>query len=73
MWKYRWNVFLLFYCIFDTFLPLILGQILSVRVMTDESGNSRGFGFVSFESHSDAKRVSEKTDLYVWVFADLKG
>lgn len=55
-------VFLLFYYIFDTFLPLILGPTLSVRVMTDESGNSRGFGFVSFESHSDAKQVSDKTE-----------
>ncbi|XP_048009136.1 polyadenylate-binding protein 4-like [Megalobrama amblycephala] len=36
------------------------GSTLSVRVMTDESGNSRGFGFVSFESHSDAKRAVDE-------------
>ncbi|XP_016119858.1 polyadenylate-binding protein 1-like [Sinocyclocheilus grahami] len=40
--------------IFSTF-----GPTLSVRVMTDEKGHSRGFGFASFEKHSDAKRVSD--------------
>ncbi len=35
------------------------GPTLSVRVMTDEKGISRGFGFASFENHSDAKRVSD--------------
>lgn len=36
------------------------GPTLSVRVMTDERGNSRGFGFVSFEKHSDAKQAVDE-------------
>uniref|UniRef100_H0WXC3 Poly(A) binding protein cytoplasmic 1 n=1 Tax=Otolemur garnettii TaxID=30611 RepID=H0WXC3_OTOGA len=31
------------------------GPALSVKVMTDESGKSKGFGFVSFERHEDAQ------------------
>jgi len=37
---------------------LLLGPALSVKVMTDESGKSKGFGFVSFERHEDAQKVS---------------
>lgn len=37
---------------------VIKGPALSIRVMTDESGKSKGFGFVSFERHEDAQRVS---------------
>ncbi|XDB57003.1 PREDICTED: polyadenylate-binding protein 1 isoform X2 [Capra hircus] len=33
------------------------GPALSVKVMTDESGKSKGFGFVSFERHEDAQKV----------------
>ncbi|XP_059379874.1 embryonic polyadenylate-binding protein B-like isoform X2 [Carassius carassius] len=33
------------------------GKTLSVCVMTDESGCSRGFGFVNFENHKDARRA----------------
>ncbi|CAD7671188.1 unnamed protein product [Nyctereutes procyonoides] len=35
------------------------GKTLSVKVMTDASGRSRGFGFVSFESHEAARRAVE--------------
>ncbi|XP_030073205.1 polyadenylate-binding protein 1 [Microcaecilia unicolor] len=33
------------------------GPALSVKVMTDESGKSKGFGFVSFERHEDAQKA----------------
>lgn len=33
------------------------GKTLSVRVMRDERGHSRGFGFVNFENHEDAQKV----------------
>ena len=35
------------------------GSVLSVRVMTDESGKSKAFGFVNFENFEDAKKVIE--------------
>jgi RNA recognition motif-containing protein len=38
---------------------LFLGPALSVKVMTDESGKSKGFGFVSFERHEDAQKVRD--------------
>lgn len=38
-------------------LLYFLGPALSIRVMTDESGKSKGFGFVSFERHEDAQKV----------------
>lgn len=41
-----------------TNLVCLLGPALSVKVMTDESGKSKGFGFVSFERHEDAQKVS---------------
>lgn len=40
------------------YFVLFLGPALSVKVMTDESGKSKGFGFVSFERHEDAQKVS---------------
>ncbi|KAG0028785.1 Protein phosphatase PP2A regulatory subunit B [Podila clonocystis] len=44
------------------------GPITSCVVSTDESGRSKGFGFINFESHEDAKRaVDELHD------ADFKG
>ncbi|EPQ14876.1 Polyadenylate-binding protein 4 [Myotis brandtii] len=33
------------------------GKIVSVKVMTDSSGKSKGFGFVSFDTHEAAKRA----------------
>ena len=36
------------------------GNIISQRVMLDEEGRARGFGFVSFDSHESAARVSSK-------------
>lgn len=36
-----------------------LGPALSIRVMTDENGKSKGFGFVSFERHEDAQKVGD--------------
>ncbi|NXC12824.1 PABP1 protein, partial [Corythaeola cristata] len=35
------------------------GPALSVKVMTDESGKSKGFGFVSFERHEDAQKLQK--------------
>ena len=34
------------------------GKIYSAVVMKDETGKGRGFGFVSFENHESAARVS---------------
>ncbi|XP_044151319.1 polyadenylate-binding protein 1-like [Bufo gargarizans] len=36
------------------------GPTLSVKVMTDENGKSKGFGFVSFEKHEDALRAVDE-------------
>uniref|UniRef100_A0A5F4W171 Polyadenylate-binding protein n=1 Tax=Callithrix jacchus TaxID=9483 RepID=A0A5F4W171_CALJA len=36
------------------------GLPLSVKVMTDESGKSKGFGFVSFERHEDAQKAVDE-------------
>ncbi|KAI4817801.1 hypothetical protein KUCAC02_011177 [Chaenocephalus aceratus] len=36
------------------------GQAMSIRVMTDESGKSRGFGFVSFDRHEDAQQAVDE-------------
>uniref|UniRef100_A0A7C4Y2E2 RNA-binding protein n=1 Tax=candidate division WWE3 bacterium TaxID=2053526 RepID=A0A7C4Y2E2_UNCKA len=41
--------------LFDKF-----GSILSARVVTDDKGRSKGFGFIDFENEDDAnKAVSE--------------
>ncbi|XP_018582760.1 polyadenylate-binding protein 1b isoform X2 [Scleropages formosus] len=36
------------------------GTAMSIRVMTDDMGKSRGFGFVSFEKHEDAQRAVDE-------------
>ncbi|KAM6220982.1 polyadenylate-binding protein 4-like [Rhynchocyon petersi] len=36
------------------------GTTLSVKVMTDSSGKSKGFGFVSFDSHEAAKKAVDE-------------
>ncbi|MCI4386465.1 hypothetical protein PGIGA_G00062640 [Pangasianodon gigas] len=36
------------------------GPVVSVRVMTDENGKSRRFGFVRFERHEDAQRAVDE-------------
>uniref|UniRef100_A0A674CGG2 Polyadenylate-binding protein n=1 Tax=Salmo trutta TaxID=8032 RepID=A0A674CGG2_SALTR len=36
------------------------GRSMSIRVMTDDSGKSRGFGFVSFERHEDAQKAVDE-------------
>ncbi|KAG7228206.1 hypothetical protein INR49_013369 [Caranx melampygus] len=36
------------------------GRTLSVRVMKDERGHSRGFGFVNFANHEDAQKAVDE-------------
>lgn len=36
------------------------GPVTSVKVMTDHSGKSKGFGFIRFERHVDAKKAIEE-------------
>ncbi|XP_068431317.1 polyadenylate-binding protein 1b [Clinocottus analis] len=36
------------------------GNSMSIRVMSDDSGKSRGFGFVSFERHEDAQKAVDE-------------
>ncbi|KAM3839115.1 polyadenylate-binding protein 1-like [Vipera latastei] len=38
------------------------GNTLSVKVMIDNSGRSKGFGFVNFEKHQDARKAVEHMD-----------
>lgn len=37
----------------------IYGKVHNAVIMRDEKGKSRGFGFVNFYSHEDAKRAVE--------------
>uniref|UniRef100_A0A672HPC5 Polyadenylate-binding protein 1-like n=1 Tax=Salarias fasciatus TaxID=181472 RepID=A0A672HPC5_SALFA len=36
------------------------GSAMSIRVMIDDTGKSRGFGFVSFERHEDAQKAVDE-------------
>ncbi|MFT7816210.1 polyadenylate-binding protein 1-like [Arapaima gigas] len=36
------------------------GPALSIRVMTDNNGKSKGFGFVSYERHEDAQKAVDE-------------
>ncbi|XP_054461760.1 polyadenylate-binding protein 1A-like [Anoplopoma fimbria] len=36
------------------------GNAMSIRVMTDDNGKSRGFGFVSFDRHEDAQKAVDE-------------
>ncbi|KAH0631070.1 hypothetical protein JD844_005159 [Phrynosoma platyrhinos] len=47
-------------CPFDNFVLLVTGKTLSVKVMTDPTGKSKGFGFVSFEKHEEANKAVEE-------------
>ncbi|XP_073649128.1 polyadenylate-binding protein 1-like isoform X1 [Tursiops truncatus] len=42
-------------CLQDLFSQF--GKILSVKVMRDDGGHSRGFGFVNFETHEEAQKA----------------
>lgn len=38
------------------------GKIISAKVMTDEGGKSKGFGFISFEEHESAQKAVDDMD-----------
>uniref|UniRef100_A0A8C1DQY4 Polyadenylate-binding protein n=1 Tax=Cyprinus carpio carpio TaxID=630221 RepID=A0A8C1DQY4_CYPCA len=44
----------------DEKLKEVFSPALSIRVMTDDGGKSRGFGFVSFERHEDAQKAVDE-------------
>eukprot|EP01103_Thecamoeba_quadrilineata_P012776 TRINITY_DN337_c0_g5_i1.p1 TRINITY_DN337_c0_g5~~TRINITY_DN337_c0_g5_i1.p1 ORF type:complete len:615 (+),score=156.71 TRINITY_DN337_c0_g5_i1:84-1928(+) len=46
--------------LFDTFSAF--GNILSCKIATDEHGNSKGYGFVQFESQETADKAIEKVN-----------
>jgi len=46
--------------LYDTFSTF--GNILSCKISTDENGNSKGFGFVHYETHEAAEEAIAKTN-----------
>jgi polyadenylate-binding protein len=46
--------------LFDTFITF--GNILSCKISSDENGNSKGYGFVQFETQDMADRAIEKVN-----------
>lgn len=63
--KSKNNVIAFCWCRYQTSKPYrywcvlkFSGKTLSVRVMKDERGRSRGFGFVNYANHDDAQKVA---------------
>ncbi|CAK6957393.1 embryonic polyadenylate-binding protein-like [Scomber scombrus] len=52
------EVFSVFDC--QTTVLTLSGRTLSVRVMKDERGRSRGFGFVNYANHEDAQKAVDE-------------
>ncbi|NWX95194.1 EPAB protein, partial [Nothoprocta ornata] len=46
------------------------GKTLSVKVMMDNAGRSKGFGFVNFEKHEEAQKARGPL---LWAVADMNG
>ncbi|NXA34307.1 EPAB protein, partial [Eudromia elegans] len=46
------------------------GKTLSVKVMMDNAGRSKGFGFVNFEKHEEAQKARGPS---LWAVADMNG
>ena len=40
------------------------GRITSLKVMTDQDGKSRGFGFVAYETHEGAAKVDRVSSVF---------
>ncbi|NXM69715.1 EPAB protein, partial [Serilophus lunatus] len=50
------------------------GRTLSVKVMMDSTGRSKGFGFVNFEKHEEAQKARTQSPSLCWqAVADMNG